>query len=125
MDIIEQKQEFLDKMRKCFQVLREQDKILARGNAGDCSTCASYNLWSEIEGKEDEWIGIVHWNEQSEERFMENYNELYIGYSTQKEDENSLKQLTDKLIQKLKENEIKTEWYGDFNSKILVIFEGE
>lgn len=117
--------EFRDKILKAFKAVRKYG-ILSRANFRCCQSCASYELWTIANKKEDTILGCVFWHYQDEETFRDDKPgeaSLYIAFGVTSGGQ--MKGWTDEaigrlLVMALKDAGLHPVWNGDSHTRILV-----
>lgn len=110
-----------DRLDAAFATL-EADGIVARQNFSCCGTCASSEIWGEMEAVRDSGgpvRGYAYYHMQDTEAAVEG-DGIYLGYGATEEGEGPALKVAQDIVAGLKAHGLQTQWNGSWGQRIGV-----
>ena len=109
-----------DRLDQAFAALNQRG-IVARQDFSCCTACGHNDIWDEIAAEEEKQPidGYVFYHFQCTEQAIE-FGQLSLAFGLVTDDEASLTEVANTIVQELRKAGLDAKWKGSINSPIVV-----
>lgn len=110
-----------DRLDQVFEDL-EHNGIISRQNFSCCGNCGTYEIWDEMETAQSQGQivrGYTFYHMQDTQHAVEGYG-IYLSYGSIEDNDSAQISIANEIVGILNHNNLKTEWNGDLQRRILV-----